>query len=146
MKKKIILFLSFLLTAMFLTSCSEKTLEKTIKGTKIEEMTEIANNVVNEKGYKLPDGYKVSYPDETTNSRIKVTDDSDSPNCIVEAVFDVSGKQPKLLEISTSSILASLLFGVILSAVIIGAIISSIVRFICIKVKRLQRNKKNKNE
>lgn len=141
MKKKIILFLSFLLTAMFLTGCSEKN-TKTIEGTKIEKMTEIANKAANERGYKLPDGYKVSYPDETTNSRLKITDYSGSPECIVEAVFDVSEKQPKLLEISTSSILASLIVVVVLFFVIIGAIIGTIVRFICKTVKKIAEKTK----
>lgn len=70
MKKKIILLLSFLMIAICLTGCSKYVIE----GEKIQEITEIANNVISKKAYKLPEGYEVSFPDETTNSQIKIRD------------------------------------------------------------------------
>ena len=57
MKKKIILLLCFIMLTVILTGCSSITIDEA----EIEKMTEIADHVANEKGYKLPEGYKVSY-------------------------------------------------------------------------------------
>ena len=65
MKKKIILLLCFIMLTVILTGCSSITIDEA----EIEKMTEIADHVANEKGYKLPEGYKVSYENETTNDK-----------------------------------------------------------------------------
>ena len=127
MKKKIILFLSFLLIAMFLTGCSEKT----IQGTTIEEMTEIANYVINQKGDELPDGYKVSYPDGKTNARIEIIYYLDKP-IYIDAIFDVSGKEVKLVEISIVSFIVALIFCVIFAIIAFFAVLD----FICFILKK----------
>lgn len=94
MKKKIILVLSFLMVAMCLTGCSA-----TIEGTELEKITEIANHVVNEKNYTLPEGYTVSYPDNTTNARIKIKK-SLNDDIYLYLTFDTSQDENKLTEIT----------------------------------------------
>lgn len=102
MKKKIILFLSFLMIAVCLTGCSG---EYVIQGEKLEEITQIANNVVNKKGYELPEGYEVSFPDNTTNAQIKIRDNTKSSTEYLDVVFDISTDEIKLVEISVCSTL-----------------------------------------
>ena len=107
MKKKIILFLSFLMIAMCLTGCSG---EYVIQGEKLEEITQIANNVVNKKGYELPEGYEVSFPDNTTNAQIKIRDNTKSSTEYLDVIFDISTEEIKLVEISVCSVLGGMIF------------------------------------
>lgn len=94
MKKKIILFLCFIMLATILTGCSSITID----GAEIEKMTEIADHVANEKGYKLPEGYKVSYEDETTNARICISKRIESGENFLRITFDISGEETKFTE------------------------------------------------
>ena len=106
MKKRIICFLSFLMVAMFLTGCSERT----VRVETIEEMTEMANSVINQKEYTLPNGYKVYYPNGTTDQiSIRTTTNGNH----IEAVYDVSEKQAKLIEIITASAIVTIVIAVI---------------------------------
>lgn len=91
MKKKIILFLSFLIMAVSLTGCSANEIE----GEEYETMTEIASSIANEKGYILPEGYTVSYADKTTNARIKITKQEKTKK--IEFTFDISQDEIKLI-------------------------------------------------
>ena len=105
MKKKIILFLSFLLTAMFLTGCNEQK----VRADTIEKMTQIANNVIHQKDYVVPDGYIVS--DDNTDNIIIVRTTKDISH--VRAVYEVSETEVKLLEIITASAIVTIVLAVI---------------------------------
>lgn len=92
MKKKIILFLTFLLTAMFLTGCA------TTKTTAIElnKLNDIANEIASEgPGYKLPDGYKLAYSDSKDTSRISITCTTEQRDEIT-AEYVIEGKEAHL--------------------------------------------------
>lgn len=126
MKKKIILFLSFLMIAVCLTGCSEKP----IQGSELEKMEEIANHVANEKGYVLPEGYTVSYPDNTTNARIRIRDNTRSQTEILYVIFDISTEEIKLVEISVYSVLGGQIFTYFLFSAVALAAIYLIIKFI----------------
>lgn len=117
MKKQIILVLSFLIMILCLTGCTN---EKTISGEKVDEMTEIANGVVNQKGYVLPEGYTVAYTDNTTNARITITDNTNNPKVYYEIVFDISKEEIEIVEISVESDLANtIIFTIVFLAFVI---------------------------
>lgn len=148
MKKKIILFLSFLMVAMCLTGCSTTTIE----GTELEKIAEIANHVVNEKDYTLPEGYTISYPDNTTNGRIEIKKEPDQKgekyNLYIR--FDTSQDEIKIteIEIFDGDYLYSPWIGIILIFAGIGAIV--IVLFITAMIigllKKLNQKLENKNK
>lgn len=138
MKKQIILVLSFLIFILCLTGCSQ---EKTISGEKIDEMTEIANNVVNQKGYVLPEGYIVTYPDNTTNARIKITDNTNSPKEYLEIVFDISKEEIEIVDISVGSTLKPLIVFLILAIGSIIVIVYAIIRLIITLFKKIKNIK-----
>lgn len=82
MKKKIILFLSVLFAAMFLTGCAHVTTAKEIK-----KLDEIANEcATNGLGYKVPDGYEIGLPNAQNTGRIKITDKTN----MIEAYYTIS--------------------------------------------------------
>lgn len=145
MKKKIILFLSFLMIAMCLTGCSK---EYVIQGEKLKEIREIANNVVTQKGYELPEGYKVSLPNDTTNAQIKIRYHM-SPTEYVDVIFDISTEEIKLVEISTYSVLDGVIIMIVFIIVgcvcLIYLIISSI-KWIYKKIKNKIKAKKELKE
>ena len=93
MKKKIILLLCCMMLATILTGCSTITIDEA----EIVKMTEIADHVANEKEYKLPEGYMVSYKDGTTNERICIENKNNQIS--LKATFDVSGEDTKLIQI-----------------------------------------------
>lgn len=69
MKKRIILFLTFLLTTMFLTGCTVST-----SYGRIEKVNEVANEIAaNGLGYKLPEGYYIKYPNNKDTGIIEIT-------------------------------------------------------------------------
>lgn len=151
MKKQIILVLSFLIMILCLTGCSQ---QKTISGEKVDEMTEIANGVVNQKGYVLPEGYTVAYTDNTTNARITITDNTNKPEVYYEIVFDISKEEIEIVEILVESTLAeniintilSLVFIILLSTVIIGFIIECIVTLVKKLINKIRSKKEQKKE
>lgn len=119
MKTKIILFLSFLMIAMCLTGCSEHVIEKE----RLETVTGIAENVVNQKGYQLPEGYEVSFYDPTTNARISIRDNTNKHKEYMNVIFDITGEEPELVQIKIWSGTGSVIFAIILvSFVIIGSL------------------------
>lgn len=70
MKKKIILFLSFLLMAMFLTGCATTKITKR----ELKKLDDIANEIASTgPGYILSDGYELAYPNSKDTSRISIT-------------------------------------------------------------------------
>ena len=147
MKKKIILFLTFLMLVLCLTGCNQK---KTVSGEKIDEMTQIANNVVNQKGYELPEGYKVYFTDNTTNARIKIVDNTNSPNEFLEIVFDISKEEIKLIEISTGTVLPSIIIwtilGTVAAMVIVYVILCVIKKILDAIIKGTRRKRRVRHE
>lgn len=91
MKKKIILFLSFLLMAMFLTGC---TTTKTTAN-ELKKLNEIANEIVTEgPGYKLPDGYTL-HSDPKDTSRISIICQTEQ-NDTITVEYVIEGKEAYL--------------------------------------------------
>ena len=99
MKKKIILFLSFLVIAMCLTGCSTKVTRE-----KIEEMTEIAQNIKDTPNYELPEGYTYNNAGNRKNDgRIIIsTGYEHNTNDILCITFDISQEKVKYTEIEAS--------------------------------------------
>ena len=99
MKKKIILFLSFLMIAMCLTGCS-------VSGTtnvtpeEIKYMTEVAQNIKDNSDYELPEGYTFELEDNTKNGRIIIktkTEINDGQE--IRAYFDITKDSVELIQI-----------------------------------------------
>lgn len=124
MKKKIILLLCFIMLTVILTGCSSITIDEA----EIEKMTEIADHVANEKGYKLPEGYKVSYENETTNARICISKRIESGKVFLDITFDISGEETKFteMEIQDFSMMYSVWTYIIVILATIGCIILAI--------------------
>lgn len=92
MKKKIILFLSVLLVAMFLTGCSTTTYPEAL-----ESSNEVANEIAKNMGeYKLPDGYDMSYPDSKDTSRFYLKSKTEQGNTL-KAEYQISNKEAELV-------------------------------------------------
>lgn len=141
MKKKIILFFCFIMLATILTGCSSITID----GAEIEKMTEIADHVANEKGYKLPEGYKVSYEDETTNARICISKIIESGAVFLDMTFDISGEETKLteMEINDFSMVVSVWTYIIVTLAVIGCIFLTIL--ICDFLQKINKKLKKTN-
>ena len=99
MKKKIILFLSFLMIAMCLTGC-------TISGTtnvtpeEIKYMTEVAQNIKDNSDYELPEGYTWGVEDNTKNGRIIIKTKTETNNGEeIYAYFDITKDSVELIQI-----------------------------------------------
>jgi len=107
MKKKIILFLSFLLTAMFLTGCNQQK----VRADTIEQMTQIASNVINQKDYVVPNEY-IIVDDEAVSDNIIIVRTTKNGSH-VRAVFEVSEKEVKLAEIITASAIVTFVSAII---------------------------------
>lgn len=99
MKKKIILFLSFLVIAVCLTGCSTKVTRE-----KIEEMTEIAQNIKDTPNYELPEGYTYNNVDNRKNDgRIIInTGGEHNEHDTMSITFDISQEKVKYTEIKAS--------------------------------------------
>lgn len=92
MKKKIILFLSVLLVAMFVTGCSTTTNPEAL-----EKSNEVANEIAKNMGnYKLPDGYDMSYPDSKDTSRFYLTSETEQENELT-AEYQISNREATLV-------------------------------------------------
>ena len=92
MKKKIILFLSVLLVAMFVTGCSTTTNPEAL-----ERSNEVANEIAKNMGeYKLPDGYDMSYPDSKDTSRFYLRSTTEQENTLT-AQYQISNKEAELI-------------------------------------------------
>ena len=92
MKKKIILFLSVLLVAMFVTGCSTTTNPEAL-----ERSNEVANEIAKNMGeYKLPDGYDMSYPNSKDTSRFYLTSETEQKNELT-AEYQISNKEAELV-------------------------------------------------
>lgn len=92
MKKKIILFLSVLLVAMFLTGCSTTTYAEAL-----ERSNEVANEIAKNIGeYQLPDGYTMSNPDSRDTSRFYLKSKTEQKN-ILRAEYKISNKEAELV-------------------------------------------------
>lgn len=95
MKKRIILFLTFLLTTMFLTGCTVSTSYERIK-----EINKVANEVAqNGAGYKLPEGYSISYPDTKDTGIIQITGTKKGEE-IIRAKYEIANGAAEVIEIS----------------------------------------------
>lgn len=126
MKNKIILFLSFLMIVMCLTGCSEHVIEKE----RLETVAQIAENVVNQKGYQLPEGYEVSFYDKTTNARISIRDNTNEHKEYMNVIFDITGEKPELVQIKIWSGTSGIIFTIVLFVLFIIAILVIFVGFI----------------
>lgn len=135
MKKKIILFLSFLLTAMFLTGCNQQK----VRADTIEQMTQIVNNVISQKDYVVPDGYIVSDDNTTSDNIIIVRTTKDISH--VRAAYEVSGTEVKLVEIMTASAIVT--FGV---SIICAFLIGVLMFYLAYKVINALMEKHNKKK
>lgn len=120
MKKKIILFLSFLLTAMFLTGCGKQTL--TAEEKLIKQMEQIALEIAKSNEYDVPEGYTVYYPEAPKTDKIIVAEGSAT---ITEITFDISEGQAEILNIEISSELVTVgeTLGTLLLGIVIGIIL-----------------------
>lgn len=95
MKKRIILFLTFLLTTMFLTGCTVSTSYERIK-----EINKVANEVAeNGAGYKLPEGYSIKYPDTTDTGIIEITSKKGSEE-IIKAKYEIANGTAEVIDIA----------------------------------------------
>jgi predicted small secreted protein len=97
MKKKIIiLFLSLILIAMFLTGCSTN-----VTGEEIKNLEDVASELKKaDNGYQLPEGYEIKFSDSTSTERITlIVVPSSGDGDKIEATFDVTGETPVLIEI-----------------------------------------------
>lgn len=125
MKKKIILFLSFLLMAMFLTGCA------TTKTTadELRKLNDIANEIVTEgPGYKLPDGYTL-HSDTKDTSRFSITCQTEQDDTIT-AEYVIEGKEAHLDSFEIENIGAVGMNGMMICFVIgliVGIVITTLV-------------------
>lgn len=125
MKKKIILFLSFLLMAMFLTGCA------TTKTTanELKKLNDIANEIVTEgPGYKLPDGYTL-HSDPKDTSRISIICQTEQDDTIT-AEYVIEGKEAHLDSFEIENIGAVGMDGMMICFVIgliVGVVITMLV-------------------
>lgn len=108
----------------------------------MKEITQIANNVVIKKGYELPEGYTVSYPDNTINARIKISDSTKSPEEYLDVVFDVSKDEVKLIEISVYSGIPAIIIMIVMYVGGILAIVYFIISGITGIIKLTKKIKK----
>lgn len=118
MKKKIILFLSVLLVAMFVTGCSTTTNPEAL-----ERSNEVANEIAKNMGeYKLPDGYDISYPNTKDTSQFYLTSYTEQENEL-RAEYQISNKEAKLIafRVDDNKYLLYFLIGVII--LVIGIVI-----------------------
>lgn len=134
MKKKIILFLSFLMVAMCLTGCGRAECITKITSEEISKITQVAENIKNNPAYELPEGYTFKLEDNSKNGRIIINAKSETnkPETII-ATFDISKDEVQLIEIGETyeyrygnSIFAAIWLGVILGCIVgIVAMITS---------------------
>ena len=127
MKKKIILFLCFIMLATILTGCSSITID----GAEIEKMTEIADHV--------------AYEDETTNARICISKIIESGAVFLDITFDISGEETKLteMEINDFSMMVSVWTYIIVTLAVIGCIFLTIL--ICDFLQKINKKLKKTN-
>ena len=91
-KKKVILFLSVLLVALFVTGCATTTNPEAL-----ERSNEVANEIAKNMGeYKLPDGYDLSYPDSKDTSRFYLTSYTEQRNEL-RAEYQISNREAELV-------------------------------------------------
>ncbi len=115
MKKKIILFLSVLVIAMFLTGCSTKTYSKAL-----ESSNEVANEIASNMGeYKLPDGYDMSYPDSKDTGRFYLESKTEQDNTL-KAEYQISNKEATLVAFTVDDNKSGVYFFVFLMIFILG--------------------------
>ena len=148
MKKKIILLLCFVMLTVILTGCSSII---SIDEAEVEKMTEIANHVANEKGYKLPEGYELSYENKTTNARIYISKNIESGKRVLNMTFDISGEEAKLTEIEAHdySMMYSKWIYIIIILTFLGCILFVILIYLLLqkineKLKKLNLKLKRK--
>ncbi len=92
MKKKVILFLSVLLVALFVTGCATTTNPEAL-----ERSNEVASEIAKNMGeYKLPDGYDLSYPDSKDTSRFYLTSYTEQRNEL-RAEYQISNREAELV-------------------------------------------------
>lgn len=141
MKNKIILFLSFLMIVMCLTGCSEHVIEKE----RLDTITTIAENVVSQKEYELPEGYEVSFYDKTTNARISIRDNTKEHKEYMNVIFDITGEKPELIQIKVWSGIGGQIFAFIFLAFVVIGTLWMVISFIkCIVRKITGKAKKRK--
>lgn len=133
MKKKIILFLSFLMTIMLLTGCSTK-----VTSEKINEMTKIAEEIKeNPTNYKLPEGYTVSNVDNAKLGRIVIETRSETNRSgILYISFDISKDEVQMIQIEETY------DNIMMFATIISFVIGAIFFISIMELKRDNKQKK----
>lgn len=100
MRKKTIVILATILITMLLTACGT-----VITSEEIDNLKNVASEIKNSEDYKLPEGYTVSYPDETTTNKIAIsckTSEGFGDNVI--AVFDMTKAEPELISYQQNTI------------------------------------------
>lgn len=125
MKKRIILFLTFLVVAMFLTGCTVSTSYERIK-----EINKVANEVAeNGAGYKLPEGYSINYPNTTDTGIIEITSKKGNEE-IIKAKYEISNGIAEMIDIAIDDNVdffyaLSVLILMIISGIIGGSLVHS---------------------
>lgn len=118
MKKKIILFLSVLLVALFVTGCATTTNSEAL-----EQSNEVASEIAKNMGeYQLPDGYDMSYPDSKDTSRFYLTSRTKQKNEL-RAEYQISNKEAELIAFRVEDEMNFLYFMVGVGIFVIGMIL-----------------------
>lgn len=117
MKKKIIFILSFLVIAMCLAGCSTNVTRE-----KVEEMTEIAQNIKDNLNYELPKGYTYENADNTKNDGRIVISCEDNVDTL-SITFDISQNEVKYIAIKND-------YDSVVSSIIVFAVIICVLVFI----------------
>ncbi len=124
MKKKIILFLSVLLVAMFVTGCSTTTNPEAL-----ERSNEVANEIAKNMGeYKLPDGYDISYRDSKDTSRFYLSSTTEQKNTLM-AEYQISNKEADLVAFTVDDGKNVIYFDIGVVLLIVGILIGCYIMY-----------------
>lgn len=96
MKKRIVSILTFLLIAICLTGCANTR----ISTARIQEFTEIAQNIKDNPNYTLPEGFTFKPETKTQNGRIVITVKGETnKKYLQKATFDMTQEKVQLEKI-----------------------------------------------
>lgn len=122
MKKRIILFLTFLLTTMFLTGYTVSTSYERIK-----KVNEVANEIAaNGPGYKLPEGYYIKYPDEKDTGIIEIISTEKDENTIY-ARYEITNRTAQIISIRINDNADLSYFVIVFILMIVEAVFGGII-------------------
>lgn len=117
MRKKIILVLTMVFMALFLTACSTEITEEVY-----EDCEKIAHQIKNAEGdYKIPEGYTVEYTDPSKISQITIVKYINGFGDECRVSYDMTKNEPKIISITqefNSSILATVICTLIIIIVV----------------------------